>query len=88
MTTWRRCRTNSTFIACAGDSTPEHDSHHSQLAVPAGQGEEGCHGEERGGQVDDARVEDVDGHGGDQADDAGGHAEEEGPDAWVLRDRN
>jgi Co/Zn/Cd efflux system component len=38
--------------------------------VPAGQGEERGHGGEGGGHVDDARVEDLDGHGGDQTDNA------------------
>ena len=45
-------------------------------------------GEDRGGHVDDARVEDVDRDGGDQADHAGGDAEQERADARVLGDRD
>ncbi len=45
---------------------------------------EGGDGEQGGGHVDDGLAHDLDGHGGDQADDA----EQQRPDAAALGDRD
>jgi len=72
-----------TYGAAAQDDVEDRE-----LAVPAVQHEEGTDGEKRRGHVYDACVDDVDRDGGDEPDDAYRDAEQERPDAWVLRDRD
>src|SRR5215203_5475969 len=61
------------------------DVENRQFSVPAVQSDEGADRQQRGWDVDDAGVENLDGHRRDQTDDRAGDPEQEGAKPVVLR---